>query len=68
MAAQKITYDQLLTNFKEYKFRMDQGEKFLITNFDSKPEDYIAHMDRIPDIEFADMTIKGVHRDHNDAS
>jgi len=47
---------------------MDQGEKFIITEFDSKPEDYIAHTDKIPDIEFADMTIRGIYTDHNEAS
>ena len=66
--ADKITYEQLMNNFSEYKFRMDQGEKFIITEFDSKPEDYIAHTDKIPDIEFADMTIRGIYTDHNEAS
>ena len=66
--ADKITYEQLMSNFSEYKFRMDQGEKFIITEFYSKPEDYIAHTDKIPDIEFADMTIRGIYTDHNEAS
>ena len=51
----RVTYSQLIKNFSEYKLRMDSGEKFIIDGFDSKPEDYIAHTDKIPDIEFADL-------------
>jgi hypothetical protein len=64
----RVTYSQLIKNFSEYKLRMDSGEKFIIDGFDSKPEDYIAHTDKIPDIEFADLQIKGIHTDHNEAS